>query len=62
MGFFWDVRFGGVYWDKSESVYYVFLKKSYWFFFWEKDELMDEIKEDEVVMDMLIVLIDKESI
>lgn len=62
MGFFWDVRLGGVYWDKSESVYYVFLKQCYWLFFWEKDEFMGNGKEDEVVNDILIVVIDKEGI
>lgn len=57
-----DARLGGVYWDKSESVYHVPLKKSYRSPFREKDELMDENKEDEAATDTLVVSIDKESI
>lgn len=57
-----DARLGGVYWDKSESVYHVPLKQRYRSPFREKDELMGNGKEDEVANDTLIVAIDKEGI
>ena len=60
-----DARQGGVYWDKSESVYHVPLKKSYRSPFREKDELMSERKEEEEEEssdDKLKVTIDKEGI
>ncbi|MEL7118398.1 MAG: S41 family peptidase [Bacteroidota bacterium] len=55
-------RLGGVYWDKSESIYHIALKKSYRSPFREKDELMDENKEDDATTDKLIVTIDKDNI
>ena len=57
-----DARLGGVYWDKSESVYHVPLQKSYRSPFREKDELMGERKENEAAKDTLIVSIDKDDI
>jgi len=55
-------RLGGVRWDKSESVFHVALKKSYRSPFREKDELMNEVKEEEATPDKLVVAIDKEDI
>lgn len=55
-------RLGGVYWDKSESVYHIPLKKSYRSPFREKDELMEEEEEDEAAKDALVVTIDKDDI
>ncbi|MCA1763672.1 MAG: PDZ domain-containing protein [Flavobacteriales bacterium] len=57
-----DGRLGSVYWDKSESVYHVPLKKSYRSPFREKDELMGERKEEETSNDKLEVTIDKAGI
>ncbi len=57
-----DPRLGGVYYDKTESVYHVPLKKSYRSPFREKDELMDEDEEAKEDTDQLVVSIDKADI
>ena len=57
-----DPRLGGVYYDKTESVYHVPLKKSYRSPFREKDELMDEHEEAKEDTDELVVSIDKADI
>ncbi|NBC24723.1 MAG: protease [Bacteroidetes bacterium] len=57
-----DPRLGGVYYDKTESVYHVPLKKSYRSPFREKDELMDEQEEAKEDADELVVSIDKADI
>ena len=57
-----DPRLGGVYYDKTESVYHVPLKESYRSPFREKDELMDEDEEAKEGTDELVVSIDKADI
>jgi tricorn protease len=57
-----DPRLGGVYYDKTESVYHVPLKKSYSSPFREKDELMDKHVETNKGTDELVVVIDKSDI
>ncbi|TAD85493.1 MAG: protease [Bacteroidetes bacterium] len=56
------VRLGGVYWDKSISLYHVALKKGAKSPFREKDELSNDIAKRENPKGKLVVNIDKDDI